>query len=257
MAMFSGARVRKLRNERNYSLVELSQKAGISTSFLSELERGNKRPSLSTIDKLAAVLNVPPGELMEKGSGGETNPGERIRSLRREKGCSLQELSALTGLSYSYLCGIERGLVAPSIGSLRKVSAGLAISPGELLSGGLSLGDKVTGVRQEQGLNRSQLARKAGLSPGMIGQLEKGQVQPSLQTIEKLAAALNLSPCYFIAEGDGLEELLHQLSPEVRTLLLEEKVQSLLRTLCQCTEKEFRLILDFIGLLKQANLCAQ
>lgn len=257
MTMFNGALVRKLRSERSYSLKELAQKGALSTSYLSELERGNKRPSLSTIEKLAAALNVSPEELMTKAPAAGNSPGELIRSYRREKGYSLQELAALAGLSYSYLCGIERGLVAPSISSLGKISAGLDVPLKELLSAGATLGRKLTGVREEQGLNRSQLARKAGLSPGMIGQIERDKIQPSLQTIEKIAAALNLSPCYFVAEGDGLEEILHQLTPEVRALLLEKKVQSLLRTLRQCSEKEFRLILDFIGLLKEANLCEQ
>ncbi len=251
-AMFDGKRVRKLRDERNYSLEQLARKGGLSPSFLSELERGQKQPSLSTVNKLAAALNVSP-ELFTGGGG--VNPGEQIRGYRLERGHSLEELAALAGISYSYLCGIERGLVSPSPGTLRKIAAGLGIPPRELLAGGASLGSRLVGAREERGLNRSQLARKAGLSPGMIGQIEKEKVQPSLQTVEKIATALELSPCYFLVEGDGLEELLQQLSPEVRALLLEPKVQTLLSRLRQCNEKEFRLILDFIDLLKRANLC--
>ncbi len=253
--MFSGERIRKLRGERNYSLEQLARKGDLSPSFLSELERGEKKPSLSTVNKLAAALNVSPGELTDRGGG--VNPGERIRGYRLEKGCSLKELAALAGISYSYLCGIERGLVSPSLSTLRKISGALEVPAKELLAGGASLGSRLTGAREERGLNRSQLARKAGLSAGMIGQIERGKVQPSLQTVEKIAAALELSPCYFLVEGDGLEQLLQQLSPEVRALLLEPQVQTLLSRLCQCNEKEFRLILDFIDLLKRANLCEQ
>ena len=253
--MFSGERVRKLRGERNYSLKQLARKGDLSPSFLSELERGEKKPSLSTVNKLAAALNVSPGELTNKGGG--VNPGERIRGYRLEKGYSLEELAALAGISYSYLCGIERGLVSPSLSALRKISGALEVPAKELLAGGASLGSRLTGAREERGLNRSQLARKAGLSAGMIGQIEREKVQPSLQTVEKIAAALELSPCYFLVEGDGLEQLLQQLSPQVRALLLEPEVQTLLSRLRQCNEKEFRLILDFIDLLKRANLCEQ
>lgn len=253
--MFKGEQIRKLREERNYSLEELARKGGISVSYLSEIERGNKRPSLATIEKLSAALNVSSREFMDQKNEEGIILGERIRAHREEKGLTLKEIAQITGISYSYLCEIEKGLVLPSIRSLRKIASGLNVPLKDLMSPGTSLGAKLTKIREEQGLNQSQLAKKAGLSPGLIGQIEKGKIQPSLQTVEKLASALEISPCYFIVEEDGLQELLNLLTPEVRTLLLDKKVQSVLRMLRQCNEKEFRFILDFIKMLKQANLC--
>lgn len=253
--MFKGEQIRKLREERNYSLEELARKGGISVSYLSEIERGNKRPSLATIEKLSAALNVSSREFMDQKNEEGIILGERIRAHREEKGLTLKEIAQITGISYSYLCEIEKGLVLPSIRSLRKIASGLNVPLKDLMSPGTSLGAKLAKIREEQGLNQSQLAKKAGLSPGLIGQIEKGKIQPSLQTVEKLASALEISPCYFIVEEDGLQELLNLLTPEVRTLLLDKKVQSVLRMLRQCNEKEFRFILDFIKMLKQANLC--
>lgn len=254
MAIFKGERVRELRREKNYSLQELARRGGISASFLSELERGNKRPSLDTIDRLAGALNVSPGELTGEADRTAPRHGERIRHHRCRKGYGLEELASLAGISYSYLRGIERGLVTPSIRCLQKIAAALELPLPGLLAPGSSLGSKLAGIREERGLNRSQLARKSGLSPGMIGQIERDRVQPSLQTVEKIACALDLSPCYFIAAEEGLEELLRLLSPLLRSLLLESRVQSLLRMLCRCTEREFRLVLDFVGLLRGADL---
>ena len=194
---------------------------------------------------------------MEQNNGDCIALGERIRAHREEKKISMKEFATLAGISYSYLCGIERGLVMPSMKSLRKISQGLGVPPKDLMPSTDSLGTKLTGIRQEQGLNQSQLARKAGVSPGLIGQIERNKIRPSLQTVEKIASALKISPCYLIAEEDGLQELLHLLTPEARNLLLDKKVQSVLRMLRQCNEKEFRFILDFIKLLKQANLCEQ
>ncbi|NMB40594.1 MAG: transcriptional regulator [Firmicutes bacterium] len=255
--MFNGKEVRNLRKERNYSLKELAAKSRISISYLSELERGNKRPSLSTIKKLSTALNVSSREFMEQKNSEGITLGERIRMYREENKLSLKELAKASQISYSYLCGIEKGFALPSIRSLRKIAAGLNIPLNNLISTGSDLGTKLTGIRKEHGLNKSQLAKKSGVSPGLIGKLEKGEVQPSLQTIEKIASALEVSPCYFIVEDDGLQELLHLLSPETRSLLLDNKVQSVLRMLRQCNEKEFRFILDFIKMLKQANLCDQ
>ncbi|NLA26746.1 MAG: helix-turn-helix transcriptional regulator, partial [Firmicutes bacterium] len=64
--MFKGERVRELRAERNLTLGELAGKGGISLSYLSELERGSKKPSLATIEKLSAALNVSPREFIEQ-----------------------------------------------------------------------------------------------------------------------------------------------------------------------------------------------
>lgn len=256
--MFKGEQVRKLREERSYSLEELARKGGISVSYLSEIERGSKKPSLTTIAKLATALNVSTKELLDA-SDREAGLilGERIRAYREEKGLSLQELSTLADISYSYLCEIEKGVVLPSIRSLRKIASGLKISLKNLMSSSVSLGAKLASLRKEQGLKQAELARKSGLSPGLIGQIEKGKVEPSLKTVEKIASALEISPCYFIVEEDDLQELLSLLSPEVRTMLLQPEVRSVLRMLRQCNEKEFRFILDFIKLLKQTNLCEQ
>ena len=49
--------------------------------------------------------------------------------------------------------------------------------------------------------------------------------------------------------------MLSLLSADVRALLMEPKVLSVLRMLRQCNEKEFRFVLDFIKLLKRSNLC--
>ncbi len=211
---------------------------------------------MTTIEKISAALNVSSKELFatqNKESG--IILGERIRAYREEKGLSLKDLADLSGLSYSYLCEIEKGAVLPSIRGLKKIASSMDVPLKSLMSPSASLGSKLTNVRKEQGLSQAELARRAGLSPGLIGQIEKGKVEPSLKTIEKIAAALNISPCYFIVEEDGLQEMLSLLSADVRALLMEPKVLSVLRMLRQCNEKEFRFVLDFIKLLKRSNLC--
>ena len=42
LRMVLGANIRKLRNRRNWSQMELAEKSGISMNFLSEIERGNE-----------------------------------------------------------------------------------------------------------------------------------------------------------------------------------------------------------------------
>ena len=54
--------------------------------------------------------------------------GENIKSLRDEKGLSLDKLAILTGVSKSMLGQIERGESSPSVNVLWKIANGLKVS---------------------------------------------------------------------------------------------------------------------------------
>lgn len=51
--------------------------------------------------------------------------GEKIRSIRKKQDMKLNDLSELSGLSASYISQLERGLVEPSLSSLKKISTAL------------------------------------------------------------------------------------------------------------------------------------
>ncbi|MEW5827736.1 MAG: cupin domain-containing protein [Chloroflexota bacterium] len=53
-----GSKLRAVREERGLSQRELSQRAGISTNAVSLIERDENSPSVSTLQNLAAALNV-------------------------------------------------------------------------------------------------------------------------------------------------------------------------------------------------------
>ena len=54
-----GAQVRALRKRQDMTVAELSGQAGLSAGMLSKVENGAISPSLSTLQSLAAALNVP------------------------------------------------------------------------------------------------------------------------------------------------------------------------------------------------------
>jgi transcriptional regulator with XRE-family HTH domain len=60
-----GRTLRTLREERKLTQEKLAQAAGLTTSYISDLERGMKVPSLTTILQLAAALRLQPPELLE------------------------------------------------------------------------------------------------------------------------------------------------------------------------------------------------
>ncbi|MDR1411451.1 MAG: helix-turn-helix domain-containing protein [Spirochaetaceae bacterium] len=66
--------LRKLRNRREWSQMELAEKANISMNFLSEIERGLKWPYPETLQNLAGALGVEVFELFKPKSD-ENAPG--------------------------------------------------------------------------------------------------------------------------------------------------------------------------------------
>ncbi len=69
-----GRRVRALRIERNLSLAELAQRAGISIGALSQIERGLSSLRVKVIWPLAAALEIEPSALI-------SDPGEPVSDL--------------------------------------------------------------------------------------------------------------------------------------------------------------------------------
>ncbi|MBE3581885.1 MAG: transcriptional regulator [Thermoanaerobacteraceae bacterium] len=248
-----GPKIRQLREERGYSLQDLARRAELSVSYLSEIERGTKKPSLKTLERIAGALNVPREQLVEADPPRGLDLGQRLRLLREKAGLSLTQFASKVNISPSYLSEIERGNVYPAVDTIKRLAEGLKVPLSVLWGQGETLGQKLRLAREEQGLTQAELAKAAGVSAGLVGQIEQGKVQPSLKTLEKLGAVLGISPCYFIADDTGVEEILHQLSAEVRCLLMDPKVQSILRMVCNCTEKELRFILNFIQLYKRSH----
>jgi len=60
--------------------------------------------------------------------------GMRVRSLRAELGMTLQQLSAVAGVSQSMLSMVERGKASASIGTLFSVANALGVPASDLLS---------------------------------------------------------------------------------------------------------------------------
>lgn len=59
--------------------------------------------------------------------------GERLVVLRRERGYSQEELALESGLSRSYLSGVERGVRNISVVNICRLSSALKTEPPELL----------------------------------------------------------------------------------------------------------------------------
>ncbi len=62
---FIGNKVKKLRTKKNLTLKQLGTKSGLSVGFLSQFERGLSSIALDSLEKIAAILEVPMGDLFD------------------------------------------------------------------------------------------------------------------------------------------------------------------------------------------------
>jgi quercetin dioxygenase-like cupin family protein len=81
--------------------------------------------------------------------------GQRIRTVRKQKEFSLDQLSQLTGFDVDLLAGIEANRVQPQLGTLIKLSKALDSAFGRILSGAGGKPYAVTRKGQRMEISRS------------------------------------------------------------------------------------------------------
>lgn len=57
--------LRKLRQDAGLSQEAFADQAGIHRTYISDLERGARNPTITVVDKLAVALDVKVGELLD------------------------------------------------------------------------------------------------------------------------------------------------------------------------------------------------
>lgn len=60
-----GIRLQAIRREKRITRAELARRAKVAPSFIHSIEVGRKSPTLRTLEKLAAALDVPVTTLIE------------------------------------------------------------------------------------------------------------------------------------------------------------------------------------------------
>ena len=69
-----GERLAYLRSQRNLKISDLARRIGVSPSLISQIERGQSRPSVTTLFALAQALSVPVDAFFESGPLTELEP---------------------------------------------------------------------------------------------------------------------------------------------------------------------------------------
>ncbi|SDC82570.1 MULTISPECIES: helix-turn-helix domain-containing protein [unclassified Candidatus Frackibacter] len=251
--MTLGKRIREFRKERGLTLKELSKKIGISYSFLSAIERNIKKPSLTTIKQIAETLNIPITYLFDNSPGGKTI-GDKLKLIREGRSLSIAELAELTNIKEEELINLETNKSQPDLDTIEVLANTLDVTVRYFLeksTNELKVGQRIKKIRQAQGMTVAKLADNSGVSSGLISQIENQQTLPSVDSLENIAEALGTSVCYFLLEQEDIEDLLSSLSPDIREMLGDPRVQGVLRAVRDFDKGELKYILNHIQFFRQ------
>ncbi|MBO4319523.1 MAG: helix-turn-helix transcriptional regulator [Treponema sp.] len=66
----------------------------------------------------------------------------------------------------------------------------------------MNIGQAIITIRKEKNLSQEQLAFEAGISRHFMYRLENNLASPTIKTLEKLSAALNIKPSAILLEAE-------------------------------------------------------
>ena len=119
------------------------------------MENNEQKPPIISVDFFEDVT----GDISKATPKSVEEIGVRIKSIREEKGLSLDQLSKLTGFDVELLSNIESSKVQPQLGTIIKLSKALDSAFGRIVSG---IGDKLYSVtrKNEQKIVSRSTSRK-------------------------------------------------------------------------------------------------
>jgi transcriptional regulator with XRE-family HTH domain len=141
-----GRRIREIREARGLSLKALAERCGLSLNAISRIERGESSPTVASLHRLAAALDVPVTDFFASAGGQSIVLVRRNQRLRtRGEGVMLESLGS----------GLPGQRLEPFLMTL---SPGAASSQQEIVHGGEELAYCVAGeVEYQVGAERHRL----------------------------------------------------------------------------------------------------
>jgi len=143
--------------------------------------------------------------------------GARIRTIREEKGLSLDELSNMTGFAVDLLANIEQNQVQPQLGTIIKLSKALDSAFGRLVSG---VGDRLYSVTRK---GEQKIVSRSTSDKGQKQVYVYRSLAPEVQGrhMEALIVQLEENPDQEMSIHDG-EEFIYVLDGVVQLKIGED-----------------------------------
>lgn len=249
--------LRNIRTSRNLTEREMAEEMKIPINQWIELEMGKKEMTPGTFSRLVTAFQISDDEVPSWKHMTVGNLGSKVRALRKKHQYSLEQLGALIDMSPAYLSEVERGEKIPSFSTIRAITEIFGV-PISLFIGNKRkqsiVGDKLRLARKSRRMTQKDVAEAAGISPAMVAHLENGKVQASLDTIEKISELLGISVCYLILEQEEVDDMIGAITPEMRDILFDPKVQSIIGSICTFSKEEMIRVLNYIHLIRNPHV---
>jgi len=120
----------------------------------------------------------------------------------------------------------------------------------ETLSIAMNIGSTIRGYRLQKGMSQGDIEKRTGLLRCYLSRVENGHTIPSLETLQKIARALDLQLAEFFAEEIVSKEMssLHLKEDEIRFLTQVQRYSANLG------ENDRRLLLAMVRKFAQTAL---
>ena len=101
----------------------------------------------------------------------------------------------------------------------------------------MSLADNIKKLREDKGLMQKEVAAEIGLKPAHYNKIEKGIVEPSVDTLDKMA----------LFYGVTIDEIVHLKNEVPKPVTIEDKTTTeQLRLIQQLSDKDKSIIMSII-----------
>jgi transcriptional regulator with XRE-family HTH domain len=136
------------------------------------------------------------------------------------------------------------------MGTMQTLSADLENESPESLSIAMNIGNTIRGYRLQKGMSQGDIEKRTGLLRCYLSRVENGHTVPSLETLQKIARALDLQLAEFFAEEMVSKEMssLHLDEDEIRFLTQVQRYSANL------SENDRRLLLAMVRKFAQTAL---
>jgi transcriptional regulator with XRE-family HTH domain len=136
------------------------------------------------------------------------------------------------------------------MGTMQTLSADLQTESPEALSIAMNIGNTIRGYRLQKGMSQGDIEKRTGLLRCYLSRVENGHTVPSLETLQKIARALDLQLAEFFAEEVVSKEMssLHLDEDEIRFLTQVQRYSANL------SENDRRLLLAMVRKFAQTAL---
>jgi transcriptional regulator with XRE-family HTH domain len=136
------------------------------------------------------------------------------------------------------------------MGTMQTLSADFENESPEALSIAMNIGNTIRGYRLQKGMSQGDIEKRTGLLRCYLSRVENGHTVPSLETLQKIARALDLQLAEFFAEEMVSKEMssLHLDEDEIRFLTQVQRYSANL------SENDRRLLLAMVRKFAQTAL---